>query len=138
MPLSVAPQGPLVLLVDDFEDARVMYGQYLSRLGYRVTDAATGEEALELAFRDRPDVILLDMLLPGVDGWEVTRRLREAASTRTIKIIALTAHTLDRERRRIEHAGCDLFLAKPCLPADVAAAIARVLGLRQAPGGSGS
>lgn len=115
-----------------------MYGQYLSRLGYRVTDAGTGEEALEIAFRDLPDVILLDMLLPGVDGWEVTRRLRDAASTRTIKIIALTAHTLDRERRRIERAGCDLFLAKPCLPADVAAAIARVLGARQTPAGSGS
>lgn len=113
-----------------------MYGQYLSRVGYRVTDASTGEEALTIAFRDQPDVILLDMLLPGVDGWEVTRRLREAVSTRGIPIIALTAHTLDRERRRIERAGCDEFLAKPCLPSEVAAAIARVLSVRRTPAGS--
>ena len=136
MPLPVSPIGPLVLLVDDFEDARVMYGEYLNRMGYRVMEAATGEEALDVAARDTPDVILLDMLLPGVDGWEVTRRLRSAELTRTIPIIALTAHTLERERDRTERAGCDLFLAKPCLPADVAAAIARVLGARATPAGT--
>jgi two-component system, cell cycle response regulator DivK len=138
MPLPVPPTGPLVLLVDDFEDARLMYGQYLNHVGYRVIEAATGEEALDIATRDTPDVILLDMLLPGVDGWEVTRRLRNAESTRAIPIIALTAHTLDSERDRSARAGCDLFLAKPCLPADVAAAIARVLTTRATPAGTTS
>jgi two-component system cell cycle response regulator DivK len=127
-----------VLLVDDFEDARLMYGQYLSRSGYRVLEAATGEEALELAFRDLPDIILLDMLLPGVDGWEVTRRLKGAQQTRDIPIIALSALALDSERNRSEHAGCDLFLAKPCPPADLAAAIARMLNGRSAPTGTTS
>lgn len=132
MPLS--PTGPLVLLVDDFEDARVMYGHYLSRSGYRVAEAATGEEALALALRDRPDIILLDMLLPGMDGWEVTKRLKAADHTRDIPIIAISALALDRERDRTERAGCDLFLAKPCSPADLAAAIVRVLSGRSATG----
>jgi two-component system cell cycle response regulator DivK len=134
MPFSSSADGPLVLLVDDFEDARLMYGQYLSRSGYRVVEAATGEEALERAFHDRPDIILLDMLLPGVDGWEVTRRLKGAPETRGIPIIALSALALDRERDRSERAGCDLFLAKPCPPADLAAAIARVLNTRSPAG----
>jgi two-component system cell cycle response regulator DivK len=125
---------PLVLLVDDFEDARLMYGEYLSRSGYRVTEAATGEEALERAQRERPDIILLDMLLPGLDGWEVTKRLKGASDTRSIPIIALSALALDRERDRSVRAGCDLFLAKPCPPADLAAAIARMLSARSPAG----
>lgn len=115
-----------------------MYGQYLSRFGYRVTEAATGEEALELAFRDRPDIILLDMLLPGVDGWEVTKRLKAAETTRDIPIIALSALALDRERDRAERAGCDLYLTKPCPPADLAAAIARFLQGHPSPAGTAS
>lgn len=138
MPPSPNAHGPLVLLVDDFEDARVMYGEYLSHTGYRVVDAATGEEALEVAFRTRPDIVLLDMLLPGLDGWEVTERLRSTPETRDIPIIALSAMALDRERERSERAGCDLFLAKPCPPADLASAIARVLSGRAAPTGSSS
>ncbi len=134
MSFSPSAHGPLVLLVDDFEDARLMYGQYLSRSGYRVAEAATGEEALERAQHERPDIILLDMLLPGVDGWEVTRRLKGAPETRAIPIIALSALALDRERDRSERAGCDLFLAKPCPPADLAAAIARVLNARSPAG----
>lgn len=134
MSSSPSAHDPLVLLVDDFEDARLMYGQYLSRSGYRVAEAATGEEALERALHDRPDIILLDILLPGVDGWEVTRRLKGAPETRSIPIIALSALALDRERDRSERAGCDLFLAKPCPPADLAAAIARVLSTRSPAG----
>jgi CheY-like chemotaxis protein len=134
MSFSPSAHGPHVLLVDDFEDARLMYGQYLSRSGYRVTEAATGEEALERALRDLPDIILLDMLLPGVDGWEVTRRLKGGSETRSIPIIALSALALDRERDRSERAGCDLFLAKPCPPADLVVAIARLLNARSPAG----
>ena len=74
VPEPTAP--PLILLVDDYEDARVMYGHFLRMSGYEPLEAATGEEALELAYSRVPDLILLDMSLPGIDGWEVTAELK--------------------------------------------------------------
>lgn len=128
-------EPPRILLVDDYEDARVMYGHFLRMSGYQSIEAATGEEALELAHAHLPDLILLDMSLPGIDGWEVTAELKRDEKTKHIPIVALTAHALQAERQRTERAGCDGFLAKPCAPPDLLAEIARLLGQRGAPGG---
>jgi two-component system cell cycle response regulator DivK len=127
---------PLILLVDDYEDARVMYGHFLRMSGYEPLEAATGEEALELAYARLPDLILLDMSLPGIDGWEVTAELKANEMTRHIPIVALTAHALQTERQRTERAGCDGFLAKPCAPPDLLAEISRLLGSRTPTDGS--
>jgi two-component system cell cycle response regulator DivK len=131
-----APHPPLILLVDDYEDARVMYGHFLRMSGYEPLEASTGEEALELAHARLPDLILLDMSLPGIDGWEVTAQLKRNATTKHIPIVALTAHALQSERQRTERAGCDGFLAKPCAPPDLLAEITRLLGPRTTSSGS--
>src|SRR5687768_522368 len=125
-----SPNGPLILLVDDYEDARVMYGHFLRMSGYEPLEAATGEEALELAYARVPDLILLDMSLPGIDGWEVTAELKRNAKTKHIPIVALTAHALQTERQRTERAGCDGFLAKPCAPPDLFPKFSRLLAPR--------
>jgi len=137
-PLEMVPvrHCPLILLVDDYEDARVMYGHFLRMSGFDPLEASTGEEALELAYARMPDLILLDMSLPGIDGWEVTAQLKRNAATKHIPIVALTAHALQSERQRTERAGCDGFLAKPCAPPDLLAEINRLLGPRAASGGS--
>lgn len=132
--MSMPPgnSGPTVLLVDDFDDAREMYGHYLRHFGYEPLEAATGEDALALALARQPAIILMDLQLPGIDGWEITRRLKHDDRTRHIPIIALTAHALDRERERTRRAGCDAFLSKPCLPDDLLRAIDRLIGTRSA------
>jgi two-component system, cell cycle response regulator DivK len=133
---SESPTAPRILLVDDYEDARVMYGHFLRMSGYQPIEAATGEEALELAYEHLPDLILLDMSLPGIDGWEVTAELKRNERTRHIPIVALTAHALHTERQRTERAGCDGFLAKPCAPPDLLAEISRLLTRRDVSGAS--
>lgn len=122
---------PTVLLVDDFDDAREMYGHYLRHSGFTPLEAATGEDALRLAHAHTPAVILMDLQLPGIDGWEITRRLKRDHRTRHIPVIALTAHALDRERARTRRAGCDEFLSKPCPPEQLLLAINRLIGPRR-------
>lgn len=134
--MAESPHPPRILLVDDYEDARVMYGHFLRMSGYHPIEAATGEEALELAQTEQPDLILLDMSLPGIDGWEVTAELKRDDRTKHIPIVALTAHALQAERQRTEKAGCDGFLAKPCAPPDLLAEISRLLGRRAVGGGA--
>ena len=89
--------------------------------------AATGEDALALALAWTPQVIVLDLGLPDIDGWEVARRLKAAAPTHTIPIIALTGADLPHERVSAMRAGCDRHLTKPCAPADLVDAIERCL-----------
>ena len=125
-----SPAAARILLVDDYEDARVMYGHFLRMSGYQPIEAATGEEALELAYQHLPDLILLDMSLPGIDGWEVTAELKRNDKTKHIPIVALTAHALQAERQRTQRAGCDGFLAKPCAPPGLLAEISRQLAHR--------
>jgi CheY-like chemotaxis protein len=118
-------ESPLVLVVDDLEDNRELYAAYLEFLGYRVAMAADGIEALAKVSELRPDAVLMDLSLPGVDGWEVTRRLKRDESTKEIPVIGLSGHTLyaaDAKR-----SGCDAFMAKPCLPETVAEEIRRAL-----------
>ena len=99
--------APLVLIVDDFEDNREMYAQYLRFHGYDVAEADNGQEALRQASGLRPDVIVMDLSLPGMDGWEATRRLKQDAATRDIPVIALTGHALTGSEHTAREAGCD-------------------------------
>ena len=118
---------PLILVVEDFDDAREMYRDYLEFAGFRVETARDGREGIEKARALQPDLILMDLSLPGIDGWEATRLLKAAPETRQILIIALSAHALATEGERARAAGCDGFIAKPCLPPDLVLEITKYL-----------
>jgi CheY-like chemotaxis protein len=122
-----AVRRPLILVVDDFADGREMYCVYLRSLGFRVESAADGESAVAAAKRMRPSVILMDLSLPGLDGWEATRQLKTNDVTRGILVVALTGRVDVASRQRAMLVGCDLFVPKPCLPSDVAAHVVRLL-----------
>ena len=105
-----------ILLVEDNELNRDMLSRRLIRRGYDVLTAADGAEALEQAFTLLPDLIVMDLSLPGLDGWEATRRLKADPRTRSIPVIALTGHALAGHSKGAIDAGCDAFITKPCLP----------------------
>ena len=117
-----------VLYVEDNVATREGYITYLTSFGYEVMPAATGQQALSLASTWSPDVIVLDLGLPDIDGWEVARQLKAASLTATIPIVALTGADLPHERVSAMRAGCDRHLSKPCMPADLVDAIQRCLG----------
>ena len=106
-------QAPLVLVVEDYPDAREMYAEYLRFSGFRVAEARNGEEALTRARQDVPDIVLMDLALPLMDGWEATRRLKADDATRDIPVIALTAHAMAGDREKAMEAGCDDYDTKP-------------------------
>jgi CheY-like chemotaxis protein len=102
-----------VLLVEDDEDHRDMLSRRLRRQGFDVFCAADGAQAGDRARAERPDLVLMDMHLPGVDGWEATRRLKGDPATRTIPVIALTADAMSGDREKALLAGCDDYETKP-------------------------
>ena len=118
---------PLILVVDDYQDAREMYAEYLQFSGFRVAEAKNGNEAVEQAFALKPDLILMDLSLPGKDGWEATRELKADDRTRHIPIVALTGHALAGASDGAKKAGCDSFVTKPCLPDDLVVEVRRML-----------
>ena len=128
-----APQGPLVLVVDDYDDAREMYAESLLVSGFRVAEAADGAQAVELARSLSPDVILMDLSLPGVDGWEATRQLKADARTQHIPVVALTGHALSSAIDAAREAGCDRFVVKPALPEVVIDEVRRAISKKEAP-----
>ena len=121
------PQQPLVLVVDDFQDNREMYAEFLSYQGFRVIQAANGLEALDQAFTNHPDIIIMDLSLPVMDGWEATRRLKADQRTNAIPVVALTGHAMQGHSKGAIEAGCDSFVAKPCLPDQLVAEIRKML-----------
>ena len=104
---------PRVLLVEDNEMNRDMLSRRLQRNGFDVVVAVDGEQAVKVAADDAPDLILMDMSLPVIDGWEATRRIKAAAPTAHIPIIALTAHAMAGDREKAMAAGCDDYDTKP-------------------------
>ena len=120
-------KSPLILVVDDYQDAREMYAEYLQFSGFRVAEAKNGNEAVEQAFALQPDLILMDLSLPGLDGWEATRRLKADDATKHIPIVALTGHALAGASEGARKAGCDSFVTKPCLPDDLVVEVRRML-----------
>ena len=121
------PERPCVLLVDDYPDAREMYSEYLQYSGFDVIEAGNGIEALQQAIDREPDIILMDLSLPVMDGWEATRRLKADRRTARIPVVALTGHALAGISEGARRAGCDAFVTKPCLPEDLVKEIRKVL-----------
>jgi len=120
--------GKTILLVEDNEDNLVVYRTILEHVGYRVIEARDGEEGLSRATQDHPDLILMDISIPKIDGWEATRRLKADSGTREIPVIALTAHALEEDREKAMRAGCDGYLAKPVEPRRVVEEVQRFVG----------
>ena len=104
---------PKILLVEDNEMNRDMLSRRLERRGYRVAIALDGEQGVSMAGSEAPDLVLMDMSLPVLDGWEAARRLKAAPETQSIPIIALTAHAMVGDRERAIEAGCDDYDTKP-------------------------
>jgi two-component system, cell cycle response regulator DivK len=127
--------APLILLVDDFQDALEMYGEYLVYHGYRVVTASNGEEALTAASAECPDVILMDVQMPVMNGVDALRILRTREVFARVPIVALTAHALADQRRRMLMEGFDEVIPKPCLPNDLVIAIERLLQTRRTAAG---
>jgi CheY-like chemotaxis protein len=126
---SGTPQ-PLVLVVEDYQDAREMYSAYLQFSGFQVAEATNGVEAIDKTLELMPDIILMDLALPKMDGWEATRRLKLDDRTKHIPIVALTGHALAGHAEGARQAGCDSFVTKPCLPDALVAEIQRMLAAR--------
>ena len=116
-----------ILLVEDHEDNRIVYRTVLEHFGYTVLEAHDGAEGVRRAREERPDLILMDISIPVMDGWEATRVLKADPETARIPVIALTAHALAEDRARATEAGCDGYLAKPVEPRRVVEEVRRVL-----------
>ena len=104
---------PKILLVEDNEMNRDMLSRRLVRNGYEVVTAVDGQQGVEMAVSERPDLILMDMSLPVIDGWEATRRIKANDATRGIPVIALTAHAMAGDREKAMEVGCDDYDTKP-------------------------
>jgi two-component system, cell cycle response regulator DivK len=109
----VRPMSYFILVIEDDEMNIDMITQRLELRGYRVSTAGDGLEGIDLALEEAPDLILMDVSLPEVDGWEATRRLKAAAATRHIPVVALTAHAMEGDREKASKAGCDAYETKP-------------------------
>jgi CheY-like chemotaxis protein len=131
---GVRPRGPLVLVVDAAEGSRELYSAELATAGFMVLEAADGAAAIEKAVRFGPHAIVLDLMLPGIDGYKVARRLRADTRTSGVLIIAVASLTADRAEK-IESmavaAGCDAFMSKPVLGAALVGEIVRLLAARR-------
>ena len=112
---------PRILLVEDNEMNRDMLSRRLKRNGYEVVSAVDGQQGIDMALSERPDIIVMDMSLPVIDGWEATRRIKANDATRKIPVIALTAHAMAGDREKAMEMGCDDYDTKPV-------EIARLLG----------
>jgi CheY-like chemotaxis protein len=119
--------APLILLADDSADIRSMYGEYLSQAGFRLETAANGNEAVALTLALVPHFILMDLDMPGLDGWEAARLIRSYRPTQSIPIAALSGHHDTASVVRAMSAGCNRFIPKPCMPEDLEGVIRQTL-----------
>jgi two-component system, cell cycle response regulator DivK len=116
-----------ILLIEDNEDNRIIYRSMLEYSGYQVLEAVDGQQGMDEAYAQVPDLILMDISLPVVDGWDATRWLKAEPKTKHIPIIALTAHALASDQVKAFEVGCDAYLAKPVEPRTVLAEVERML-----------
>jgi two-component system cell cycle response regulator DivK len=118
--VSLVPDRPLVLVVEDDRDGRLLFLEWLKSAGFRAAEAHNGLQALERAIDLLPDAVLTDLHLPGIDGYELTRRLKTDARTKSIPVLAVTGYApFTKDPLRAERAGCDGVLLKPCGPDDI-------------------
>lgn len=130
--MSVLPERPLVLLVEDDRESRLLFCQWLSDAGFRVETAHNGLQALERAIETQPDAMLTDLHLPGIDGYELTRRLKSDVRTRSIPVLAMTGYVpYTQDPSRADRAGCDAILPKPCDPDDLVATLRELIAQAQ-------
>ena len=120
---------PKLLLVEDNEMNRDMLSRRLERKGYEVIIAVDGEEGVRMAQSEAPDLILMDMSLPVMDGWEATRQLKAAPETQSIPVLALTAHAMSGDREKAIEAGCDDYDSKPIELARLLEKVQTLLGI---------
>ena len=121
-----------ILVAEDDPDSRRIVVKVLTREGYGVLDVSGGEAAVAIAQAEHPDLVVMDLAMPGMDGWEATRRLKADPRTADIPIIALTAFALRGDEERARAAGCDGYLAKPCRPQTIREAVRDMLAARRA------
>lgn len=126
--MSESARTPIILLVEDHDDNRKIYRTILVHSGFQVLEAQDGRSGIRIAREARPDLILMDVSIPHIDGWEATRILKADAETAHIPIVALTAHALKEDRQRALDAGCDGYLAKPVEPRKVVEEVRRFIG----------
>jgi two-component system, cell cycle response regulator DivK len=119
--------SPLVLVVDDYQDAREMYAECLTQSGFRVAEAESGEEAVAKAVALGPALIIMDLALPGMNGWTATRAIKTDERTASIPVLALTGHARSDASKAAHDAGCDAFLTKPCLPDEIVAVVRKMI-----------
>ena len=131
--MATGIRRPRVLLVDDYSEVREMFSEYLQNQGFDVIEATNGIEALQRSVELMPDVILMDLSLPLMDGWEATRRLKSDQRTAGIPVVALTSHAFAGVSEGAKRAGCAAFVTKPCLPEDLVHEIKRVLERTSSP-----
>ena len=123
-PGATLEPGPSVLLVEDDRDGRQMYAEWLSHAGFRVDEAHNGLQALERAFERIPDIVVTDLNIPGIDGFELTRRLKLDPRTSQVPVVAVTGYAaFTADPGRAQRAGCDVVLEKPCSPEQLEATI---------------
>jgi CheY-like chemotaxis protein len=113
---SVAEALPTILVVEDFDDTRLMMRMWLARNGYRVIEAETGEEAIDVAKRELPDLIIMDMMMPGMNGLDATQRIREYQALRGTPIVAVSAYGANEYRSLAIDAGCNEYVSTPFDP----------------------
>jgi DNA-binding response OmpR family regulator len=131
--VSISPEPsaiPLVLVADDDPDILALVGFRLERAGYEVLAARDGEEALTLALERQPDLAILDVMMPKLDGYEVTQRLRDNAATNGMPVILLTARVQEADITRGFEAGADDYIKKPFSPQELRARVQAILGRR--------
>jgi two-component system, cell cycle response regulator DivK len=116
-----------ILIVEDQADNRAILRDLLSAAGYTLMEASTGEEGVEFAERERPDLILMDIQLPVIDGYEATRRIKSNAALKSIPIIAVTSYALSGDEAKARAAGCDAYVAKPFSPRQLLAKVRELL-----------
>ena len=116
-----------ILVVEDHEENRRIMRDLLTHAGYEMLEALTGEEGLAAAVQERPDLTLMDIQLPGIDGYEVTRRIKADPALRAIPIIAVTSYALSGDEGKAKEAGCDAYIAKPYSPRQLLAKIREFL-----------
>jgi two-component system, cell cycle response regulator DivK len=112
-----------ILIIEDQEDNRAILRDLLGQAGYELIEAADGEEGVKLAEQERPDLILMDIQLPVIDGYEATRRIRGVLDLKSIPIIAVTSYALSGDEAKARAAGCDGYVTKPFSPRDLLAKV---------------
>jgi len=124
---------PKILLVEDFDDTRLMMKMWLEKRGYRVIEAETGEQAITLAQREAPDLIIMDVMMPGMNGLDATQRIRQYQALRRTPIVAVSAYGADEYRRLAIQAGCNEYVSTPFEPNALAELIRSLLASGESP-----